>query len=1106
VEWQEEKSGTMRELVLSFDWSNTPLGPLPSWPQSLRTTVRILLSSRYAMWMAWGPDLTFLYNDTYGQVTLGKKHPWALGKPTREVWKEIWGDIGPRIQKVLESGEATWDEGLLLFLERSGYPEETYHTFSYSPLQDDGSQLAGMLCVVTEETDRVIGERRLRFLRLLSAELGNTITEPEVLLAIERSLLQNDKDLPFALVYLQDEQGVCRLAGASGLNPGDPAAPLAIEPGTSDPVWPGEAVLTHREPHVISDLRARFPNLPTGFWNDPPNRAFLVPLIRQKQESPLGFLVVGLNPSRPLDADYRGFIDLIAGQIAGGIASARAFEQERRRAEALAEIDRAKTAFFTNISHEFRTPLTLMLGPLEELTSSIPESGSAASDERQQLTLVHRNARRLLKLVNALLEFSRIEAGRANVSFQLTDLSRYTAELASAFDSATGRAGLDLNVSSDLHRGPVAIDREMWEKIVLNLLSNAFKFTLHGSISVLLKEDPQRNAIQLLVADTGIGIRKEDLDHLFERFHRIQNAGGRSFEGTGIGLAMVRELVGLHGGTIQVESEFGRGTTFTVTIPRHTLAAEASTVAPLTAGLSPAAADYVEEALGLILDPADLPPSSGASALSSSTGPRPRLLLADDNADMRAYLQRLLAPAYDVEAVTNGRIALDAATANPPDLVVTDVMMPELNGFELLSALRSQPSTDSIPVIMVSARAGEESHVEGLQAGADDYLVKPFSARELLARVRTQLLLRQRSSQFETLVNQAPIGIIVVDSDFRILQVNPVARPVFGDIPNLIGSDFGEIQFKMWNPRYAEEVVKIFRHTLQTGEPYSTPKRAEYRADRNQPEFYEWRIDRIAMPQGGFGLVCYFRDISAQVKAEDALRKNEKLAAVGRLASTISHEINNPLESVTNLLYIIRNTATDEALLEYVTLAEQELRRASEVVRHSLKFHRQTTSPELESISTLLSSTLAVYEPRLRQVGVSVHCRFDSTTPILCYSSELRQVFANLIGNALDACGPGRSLFLKTLDASHPLTRVPGVRVTVADNGTGMSPETRQRLFEPFFTTKGINGTGLGLWVSSEILSRHGATVSLKSRQSPRSGTVFSIFFQANPAISSSVN
>jgi signal transduction histidine kinase len=250
------------------------------------------------------------------------------------------------------------------------------------------------------------------------------------------------------------------------------------------------------------------------------------------------------------------------------------------------------------------------------------------------------------------------------------------------------------------------------------------------------------------------------------------------------------------------------------------------------------------------------------------------------------------------------------------------------------------------------------------------------------------------------------------------------------------------------------------------------------------------------MPEGGFGLVCYFRDISSEVRAEEALRKSEKLAAVGRLASTISHEINNPLESLTNLLYIMRSLTTEHAVLEYIQTAEQELQRASQVVHHSLKFHRQSTQPHPERISHLLASTLAVYEPRFKQAEIRIVSEFSDRYEVQCYGSELRQVFANLIGNAFDAMSVGCALQLRVRDGRNHRTGEEGVRVTIADTGSGMNQNTRQHLFDPFFTTKGINGSGLGLWVSSDILERHRAAVHLKSKQADiGSGTIFYIFF-----------
>jgi PAS domain S-box-containing protein len=739
-----------------------------------------------------------------------------------------------------------------------------------------------------------------------------------------------------------------------------------------------------------------------------------------------------------------------------------------------------------------------MLGPLEDLLGSEKPDSRISGADREELNRVHRNAARLLRLVNTLLEFSRIEAGRASANYELTDVPAYTAELASIFRAATEKAGLELNVCCEPFDSAVAIDREMWEKIVLNLISNAFKFTFKGSISVLLKQHAHREEFTLTVADTGIGIPKEELPRLFERFHRIEGGQGRSFEGTGIGLALVHELVRLHGGTIEATSEPGKGTSFTVTIPCinvvQSAAQDRSGVVVRHGKLASETAQEISRWF-----PDNLAGISLQGSSEQDIEPRPnraRILVADDNADMRDYVERLLQGTWEVLRASNGRQALQIAVGESPDLIISDVMMPEMDGFELLKALRANRKTRSTPVIMLSARAGEESRIEGLQAGADDYLIKPFSARELIARVGTQLALRQRSSQFETLVRQAPIGIVVLDSHFRVQQVNPVAAPVFGDIPDLVGRDYGELMRKLWTPEYADEVIDIFRHTLSTGEPYSTPKRAEYRVDRERTEYYEWRLDRISMPDGGFGLVCYFRDISMEVLAEEALRKSEKLAVAGRLAATISHEINNPLEAVTMLLYLIKGEVMEESTRLLVNSAEQELLRASEVVRHSLKFHRQATKPEREKISDLLDSTLTVYEARFRQCKVDIYRKYLDATPVLCFSSEVRQVFANLLSNALDAMQPGCLLRLVVRHGTHWVTGEYGVRVAVLDTGTGMDEVALKHIFEPFFTTKGLHGTGLGLWLSAEILNRHRATVRVRSRQAAaRSGTLFYLFF-----------
>ncbi|MGH8169220.1 MAG: ATP-binding protein [Steroidobacteraceae bacterium] len=475
----------------------------------------------------------------------------------------------------------------------------------------------------------------------------------------------------------------------------------------------------------------------------------VVPVQSNTSHQLAGLLVAGVSSRLRLDEQYRSFYELAAGQIATTIANARAYEEERRRADALAEIDRAKTAFFSNISHEFRTPITLLLGPMEEAAAN----PITPAPIRSHLELAHRNALRLLKLVNSLLDFSRIEAGRVQASYEPTDLAALTSDLASTFRSAMERAGLRLDVQTSDLGEEVLVDREMWEKIVLNLLSNAFKFTLEGSVAVRLLRDGTDAVLE--IADTGAGIPDTELPRIFERFHRVEGAAGRTQEGSGIGLALVQELVKLHAGGIAVESALGQGTTFRVRIPFGTahLPANRIKAARSLASTAIGAHAFVQEALRWIPDD----PQSGArlQALEDEPVPAPgqraapcagaRILLADDNADMRGYVANLLSASYRIETVSDGQQALEAARRELPDLILSDIMMPRLDGLELLKALRSDESLRQVPVILLSARAGEEARVEGLDAGADDYLVKPFSARELLARVGARLeLVRTR--------------------------------------------------------------------------------------------------------------------------------------------------------------------------------------------------------------------------------------------------------------------------------------------------------------------------------------------------------------------------
>ena len=798
--------GELGELSRSRDWISSSLGHPADWPQSLKTVVRVMLTSRQPIWVGWGRELTFFYNDPYKAI-IGGKHPQALGQPTSQVWSEIWTDIGPMLDKAMGGVEGTYVEEQLLIMERNGYREETYYTFSYSPIPDDDGNPGGIICANSDDTKRVIGERQLNALRDLAATLGNSRAWKDVCRNAAAALAKNARDIPFALIYMADDDGVLSLAGAAGIVDGHTAAPPTIA-ATADQPWPMRAALAGGDVHVVDGLTTTFKDpLPLGAWSEAPSKAAVLHITSAGETGRSGVLIVGLNPFRLFDETYRDFLALAAGQIGAAIANVDAYEHERQRAEALAELDRAKTAFFSNLSHEFRTPLTLMLGPLEE---SLDNAASLPASELGRVKTVHRNSLRLLKLVNALLDFSRIEAGRMQASFEPTGLSEFTADLASNFRSATERAGLQLDIDCPPLAAPVYVDRDMWEKIVLNLLSNAFKFTFDGSIRVALRT--HGGSAELIVQDTGTGVPASELPRLFERFHRVQGARGRSFEGSGIGLALVKELVEQHGGTIHVASDVDHGTTFTIDIPlgHAHLAKEQLRAAQTPAAATAKAQAFVEEAIRWLPGQSAAPRIDDAAdldALVSRPLPseRARVLVADDNADMRDYIGRLLGARHDCEMAADGEAALAATRRRRPDLLLTDIMMPKLDGFGLIKAIRSDDQLRDLPIIVLSARAGEEASVEGLSAGADDYLVKPFSAREMIARVDGALAMaRVRRTMSEAVREEANaleilnrIGSAVAAE----LDLERAIQTVTDAATELTGAQFGAFFYNITNDK-----------------------------------------------------------------------------------------------------------------------------------------------------------------------------------------------------------------------------------------------------------------------------------------------------------------
>ncbi len=853
--------------------------------------------------------------------------------------------------------------------------------------------------------------------------------------------------------------------------------------------WPIWAVARSRERQVV-ETAARVRQLaPPGL--PAPAAAVVLPIIQQGEEEPIGVLVAALSPQLILDEPYQAFLAMIASQIGNAIASARALEEAQTRAAALAEIDRAKTAFFNNVSHEFRTPLTLLLGPTEEALAS-QEHVLRDAD----LETVHRNGQRLLKLVNTLLDFSRIEAGRVQATFEPTDLATVTADLASAFRSATERAGLRLVVDCPPLPEAVYIDRDMWEKVVLNLLSNAFKFTFAGTITVAMAW--RGSSVELRVGDTGVGIPARDVARVFERFHRVDRTRARTHEGSGIGLALVRELIGMHGGTIAVDSVEGTGTTFTVTIPAGMahLPADSIGAARSLAPTRTGATAFVQEALRwLPAESAVVPPPVEAQP---STLPV-RILVADDNADMRDYITRLLGDRWTVEAAADGLEALAVARRNPPDLIISDVMMPGLDGFALLQALRADEDTRGVPVLLLSARAGEEAQIEGLQAGADDYLVKPFSARELVARVQAQLVRAKVRSVEEihavrlaSVFQNAPVGVAILrgpghafefanDAYLALVGNRKIeGLPVRQALPELEGQGIYELLDRVFTSGevYIGRSVRLF---------------VDRAAEQPDEAFFDFVYQPLleAGVVTGIAVVCFevTELTTARRQAEAANRaKDEFLAMLG-------HELRNPLSPILTALQLMRLRGVTGADRERAVI-ERQVRHVVRLVDDLLDVSRITSGKvqlkrERVEIADLVAKAVEMTSPAIeeRRHRLSLDVRrglFVEGDP-----ARLAQVFANLLANAAKYTENGGEIAITGSAANDR------VLLSVTDNGIGIAAEMLPRVFDLFMQERqGIDrsegGLGLGLAIVRSLVTAHGGVVTAASRGAG-TGATFSV-------------
>ncbi|WP_052420467.1 ATP-binding protein [Hyalangium minutum] len=1092
----------MAALIASLDWSRSPLGPIEAWPLSLRTTVSLCLASNFPINIIWGDGHNQIYNDGY-RVACGAAHPRAMGEDYRVTWASAWPAIGGPFERAL-AGETTFLENQRMFLERNGYPEETFFTFSLSPIRDESGKVVGLFHPVTETTTTMLAQRRTRALRDIANRAGQASVFDEACELLLSTLGEYAFDLPFALLYVTSPDGTqARLRGACGTPAGGPLAPEVIHlaEGNGSGGWPLAEAARSSRAELVTNLETRFGPVPAGAYPEPVAKAFVLQIRVAGVAAPLGFLVVAASPRLPLDEAYQAFVEMLGAAASAALGNARAYEEERLRAEALAEIDRAKTAFFSNVSHEFRTPLTLLLGPVEDLLSG--RRGALPDAARGELETVHRNALRLLKLVNSLLDFSRIEAGRAQATFEPIDLAAMTRDLASAFRSAIERAGMSLVVEIQPLGEPVFVDRDMWEKIVLNLMSNAFKFTQAGEIRVSLSR--AGGFAELSVRDTGIGIPESELGRVFQRFHRVQGAQGRTHEGSGIGLALVQDLAKLHGGSVEVRSVVGEGSTFLVRVP----------LGEVPRGLGPApihaqrlastevrAEAFVEEALRWL-------PDQEPEGRIVTEGPRPRILLADDNADMRDYVRRLLEGRYQVTAVTNGAEALQAARASRPDLVLSDVMMPVMDGTELVRRLRADDALHTLPVILLSARAGEEATASGLELGADDYLTKPFAAKELLARVHAQLSMA--ALRMQAAEQQARMANLAEQQQWLEAVLDHIPAPTL-----LVDPGSGQFTFanraahQLAGGRFpvnidAAERSQAFRLTDEADRPMDleqSPGGRVLRGERVRDMEVVWHsqagrfnlvVDSGFVPAIGQQpprSVITFQDVSRLKRVERELKS--LLVSRDEFLSIASHELKTPITSLRMQLQMTERSVkpeegrapSPEKLAKVLRIASIQVDRLTGLINDLLDVARiRSGNIDLAfapaDLAQLARDVLEHLSGQLTQAGCRIQLEVPPRLLGVWDARRLEQVLTNLISNAMKYA-PGVPLDVRLLeDGDH-------VRIEVRDFGPGVPEAQHDTIFDRFdrgIASRNVGGLGLGLFISRQIVRAHGGMITVESPQ-----------------------
>ncbi|GAA5982210.1 hypothetical protein JCM5350_007698 [Sporobolomyces pararoseus] len=1078
----------MASRIREHAWEQTELGPTRDWPVCLRTTISSIIASPFRECILWGPNKIIIYNDRYIE-TAQKKHPELLGVSAKICWAELWDELEPVANRAL-GGECVSFNDHFLVMERDGFLEETYHSFTYAPLRDGATgDVVGILNLSIEATAAVVAARRLSTVRDLIQMTSLARTVEEFATSAIKAIAKNPYDIPFAILYHVEEvvrkpttkevragkstserktvklsckssigighehpflvhEAFCDLTpprsrhssssastttsgstatamdirerlldSGSSSSPTPPARLGSPQPNkpTPDWMWPFEEACLKRQPVQVEDLGQLGEQLDQRGWEQRATSAVVIPIRIDADESstPTAVIVLGVNPmAKRLEENplMKTFFDLISRHVAIGLYSVLAAEQDRRRAEELLSLDRAKSNFFSSVSHDLRTPLTLILSPLGDILEP-NQKKLLRPDHAEKLSLVQKHANRLLNMVNKLLDFSSVEGGRMTFRFSPVKIGNITRELASLFVDAIERARIEYIIECDddpADAYPIYLAPELWEKIMMNILGNALKYTQRGRITVSLKST--RGEAVLTIADTGVGIPQDELGKIFERFHRVQTSSKSTTMSTGIGLALTLELVKLIGGQLEVESELGKGSTFTVRLPRgyshlpieqvdHTQEEALSTYTGRNLSV-------IEEAAGWRLDTLAESPAPGSNA-SSSSGSRPppsissqhsgsgsgedylgsedvlslknrTIVLIDDSRDLRNYMTSLLSTHFTVIPFADPIQALEYVETTPPSLVVTDSMMPGLSGMQLTSAIRQNPRISFLPVVMVSAQAGLEARAEALEGGLDDYLVKPFQPRELIARVKVHLQLglmraelekrveertralidsesrnRALAERYSTLSTVSPVGIVQIDQEGHLVYANPAWFAISGHNPDSPLSEWKNDFVPEDRPR----LDRLWQSVVIEGQSVDVPDR-QFRFKTGKWAQLEIRASaEVGLPAGWVGALT---DITQQKKIEELHIRNveermrdveENRRQMEDFLDFSSHENRNPLSGVWQNAEVV-----NASLEKYVDLLE-ELKDGEVPPPDALKALHDEMLENIEAMESILLCT-----------------------------------------------------------------------------------------------------------------------------------------------------